>query len=205
VDRGANNSQQIRDGTAGKEILLIAPYEQMYRYAKNLAECPKYRSIEVTLGNLAEGVVLAVDGVESRMRVIISRGGTYRLIKQANIGVPLVEIRSSPIDMIESLSTAMETNRPLAIVGFSNVINNYDENFLKKMIKNRLTIVNLKDESEVRTVIDSCAGEGYSVFLGDTIVKNMCDELGYTCYLQESGSSAIQAAMDEALRMCSVL
>jgi transcriptional regulator with PAS, ATPase and Fis domain len=205
VERGEKNQEQGGDKRIGREILLIAPYEQMYRYAKTLVEDPRYQSIEVSLGNLTEGVALAVDGVESRMKVVISRGGTYRMIKQANIGVPLVEIRSSPYDMLESLSAAIETNLPLAIVGFSNIINNYDEGFLKKIVKNRLTIINLKDEDNVKSVIESCVREGYQVFLGDTIVKNMCEELGYTCYLQESGGSAIQAAMGEALRICSVL
>ncbi|WP_010254076.1 sigma 54-interacting transcriptional regulator [Treponema primitia] len=187
-----------------KEILLVAPYEQMYESARRILRDTKYRSVEVVSGNLAEGLALAINGVESHARVIISRGGTYRLIKQANIGIPVVEIRSSPFDVIESLSAAMEKGRPLAIVGYSN-INNYDEKFLRKLVKTKLTIVNLGETDDVRQVVSNCAAQGYTMFLGDAVVKNVCDEAGYDCYLQESGSSAIQAAMDEALRICMVL
>ncbi|MDR0876701.1 MAG: PrpR N-terminal domain-containing protein, partial [Treponema sp.] len=188
-----------------KEILFIAPYEQMYESALRILEDTKYRSIEVVQGNLADGVARAINGVESHMRVIISRGGTYRLIKQANIGIPVVEIRSSPFDLIESLSAAMEKDRPLAIVGYSNIINSYDEELLKRILRTKLTIVNLNEQDDVKQVIAGCAAQGYTLFLGDTVVTNVCAEAGYECYLQESGNSAIQAAMDEALRICAVL
>jgi PAS domain S-box-containing protein len=154
---------------------------------------------------LEEGLSMAVNGVESHVKVLISRGGTYRLIKQANIGIPVVEIRSSPFDLFESLSLVVETGEPFAIVAYSNIISHEDEKFLKKLIKNQLTIVNLTEGDDVSKVITSCVREGYRAFLGDAVVKNVCDILGYTCYLQESGSSAIQAAIDEALRICLVL
>ncbi|MDR1597077.1 MAG: sigma 54-interacting transcriptional regulator, partial [Treponema sp.] len=188
-----------------KDILFIAPYERMYLSARRITEDSKYRSVEVVRGNLAEGLALAVNAVESHVRVIISRGGTYRLIKQSNIGVPVVEIRPSPFDLIESLSMIMEKEGPLAIIGYSNVINNYDEKFLRKLVKTDLTIINLGENDDVKAVVSSCAERGYTMFLGDTIVKNVCDEAGYDCYLQQSGSSAIQAAMDEALRICAAL
>jgi PAS domain S-box-containing protein len=188
-----------------KDILLIAPYNEMYQSARLITEDSKYQSVEVVRGNLAEGLALAINAIESHVRVIISRGGTYRLIKQSNIGVPIVEIRSSPFDLIESLSMIMEKEGPLAIIGYSNVINNYDKKFLKKLLKADLTIINLGENDDVKEVVSSCAAQGYSVFLGDAIVKNVCDDAGYDCYLQQSGSSAIQAAMDEALRICAAL
>jgi PAS domain S-box-containing protein len=188
-----------------KEILLIAPYEKMYASALRITRDAKYRTVDVVRGDLAEGLALAINGVESHARVVISRGGTYKLIKQANIGIPVVEIRSSPFDLIESLSLAMEEGGPLAIVAYSNIINKYDEKFLKKLIKTKFTIVNLAEGDDVKGVIASCAAQGYTTFLGDAVVKSACDTLGYTCYLQESGSSAIQAAIDEALRICGSL
>jgi PAS domain S-box-containing protein len=188
-----------------KEILFVAPYEQMRDAALQILEDPKYQSVEAVCGNLEKGLSLALNGVEAGIRVIVSRGGTYRLIKQINSGVPVVEIRSSPFDLIESLSVAVEKGQPLAIVGYSNTINNYDEKFLRKIVKNKLIIVNLGEEDDVRKVVSSCAARGYTTFLGDTVVKNVCDEAGYECYLQKSGSSAIQTAMDEALRICGIL
>jgi hypothetical protein len=148
-----------------KDILLIAPYEQMYLSARRITEDSKYRSVEVVRGNLAEGLALAVNAVESRVRVIISRGGTYRLIKQLNIGVPVVEIRPSPFDLIESLSMIMEKGGPLAVIGYSNVINNYDEKFLRKLVKADLTIINLGENDDVKRVVSSCVERGYTMFI----------------------------------------
>jgi PAS domain S-box-containing protein len=201
----ARFSEKKAASPPSKEILLIAPYERMYQSTRCILENPKYQSVKTVRGNLEEGLALAVNGVESHVKVLISRGGTYRLIKQAHLGIPVVEIRSSPFDLIESLSLVMETGEPVAIVAYSNIISHGDEKFLKKLIKNRLTIVNLTEGDDVGKVITSCAREGYRTFLGDAVVKNACDLLGYTCCLQESGSSAIQAAIDEALRICLAL
>ncbi|GHV30895.1 Fis family transcriptional regulator [Spirochaetia bacterium] len=188
-----------------KEIVFIAPYEQMWKKAQAIVRDPKYSSVAVLKGNLEEGLNLAINAVEAHARVLISRGGTYRLIKQANTGIPVVEIQSNLFDLIESLSIAVEQGRPLAIVGYSNVISHYDEKYLKKIIKTRLTIVNLRDTDDVKAVVEDLAARGYTLFLGDTITKKVCDEAGYDCYLQESGSFALQQAMDEALRLCMAL
>jgi PAS domain S-box-containing protein len=188
-----------------KDIVFIAPYEEMYQSARRIAEDPKYRGVEVVCGNLDEGLAQAVNAVESHARVVISRGGTYRLIKAANVGIPVVEIRFSPFDIVESLAMAVEKQRPLAIVGYSNIINRFDEVFLKKIVKTRLTIVNIAGGDDVKELVFSCAAQGFTAFLGDTIVKKVCDEAGYECYLHRSGNSAIEAAMDEALRINAAL
>lgn len=188
-----------------KEILLIAPYKQMYESAMQIAENEKYRNIDVVRGNRQEGLVQALNAVENHVRVVISRGCTYRLIKQANIGIPVVEICPSPSDLIDSLSAAIEKDRPLAIVGYSNLINSSDEAMLKKIIKTKLTIVNINDNDDVKEVVSSCAAQGFSMFIGDAIVKETCDAAGYECYLYQSGDSSIQAAMDEALRIYAAL
>jgi transcriptional regulator with PAS, ATPase and Fis domain len=202
---GSENHAGSQKPTGVKDIAFIAPYEEMHQSALRIAEAPKYRGVEVVCGNLDEGLALAVNAVESHARVIISRGGTYRLIKEANVGIPVVEIRFSPFDIIESLAMAVEKQRPLAIVGYSNIINRFDAVFLKKIVKTRLTIVNIAEGDDVKQLVSSCAAQGFTTFLGDTIVKKVCDEAGYECYLHRSGNSAIEAAMDEALRISAAL
>ncbi|MDR2029299.1 MAG: PrpR N-terminal domain-containing protein, partial [Treponema sp.] len=173
-----------------KEILLAAPYEEMYQEALRIVEDgEQYKSIDVRLGNLSEGLQLAQEYADAGCRVIISRGGTYRLIKQAGIGIPVVEIKSSPFDFLESLAYAMEQNKPLSIVGYSNIVNQYDESILKRIVRTRLCIVNLKKSDDVRIVIENCAQNGYTLFLGDTIEHDVCREAGYECFLLKSGSS----------------
>jgi transcriptional regulator with PAS, ATPase and Fis domain len=201
--KSRNGAAQI-DEIRQKEILLIAPYEQMYTAARRIVKDEKYRGIGVIRGNLEDGLHLAMSAVEARARVIISRGGTYRLIKQS-AGVPVVEIRFSPFDLIESLSTAIEKGLPLAIVSYSNIISSHDEALLKRIVKTRLTIVNINEGDDVREVVQSCAARGFSMFIGDTIVKETCDAAGLECYLHQSNDSSIMAAMDEALRIYTAL
>jgi transcriptional regulator with PAS, ATPase and Fis domain len=90
-------------------------------------------------------------------------------------------------------------------VGYSNLINRQDEALLKKIVKTRLTIVNINAGDDVREIVSACAAQGFSMFIGDTIVKETCDAAGYECYLHQSNDSSIQAAMDEALRIYTTL
>jgi len=187
-----------------KEILLIAPYQQMYESALRIIKDEKYGNIGVVKGNRQEGLVQALNAVEQNAHVVISRGCTYQLIKQANIGIPLVEIRLSSSDLIDSLSAAIEKDRPIAIVGHSNLVNKRDETMLKK-IKTELTIVNITENDDVKEVVSSCAAQGFSMFIGDTIVKEICDMAGYECYLHQSSDASIKVALDEALQIYAAL
>jgi len=183
-----------------KEILLIAPYQDMLELAQGIIADAGFDDIEAVKGDLEEGVRIATKAVESHAKVIISRGGTYRLIRDV-VCFPVVEIRSSLYDLLDTLSQVIKHPAPLAIVGFSNIVDGYDLDFLSTILKTPVRKVDLQSGQDVEQVIATCAAEGYTTFLGDAVVQKACQRLSYPCYLQKSGKNAIIAAIEAARRL----
>ena len=83
-------------------VALCAPFEGMARTAE--AICEQFeKPIVIETGDLQDGLRKSRTLVEQGTQVIISRGGTAKLLKQA-LTVPIVEIEVTPYDILRSCS-----------------------------------------------------------------------------------------------------
>lgn len=180
-----------------KEILLIAPYESMAELAASLVREKDYDNVEILRGDLREGVAAAHRAVEEGTRVLISRGGTFTMIRD-EVEAPVVEIQVSAYDVLSNIQHVIGRDEPLAIVGHNNLIYGYD--LLKTTMKN-VTQVNLERGESVEDRIADCVRKGITNFMGDAVVKRVCGEMGYPCFILESGADSIDAAIQEARRI----
>lgn len=180
-----------------KEIVLIAPYEKMYNLSLQLIEQYHFQNIDVAKGDLQEGVKVANQVVDAGAKVLISRGGTFTLIKDA-INVPIVEIQTSAYDVIANIRNVIGQDQPIAIVGHRNIVYGYE--LIKDLVKT-VKKVDIERGESVDEKIQQCADEGITVFIGDAVVNGVCKRLGYTCYMLESGENAICSAIEEASRI----
>jgi len=109
-----------------KDIVIIAPYKNLYDLSKEVIEEQNYENIDVVIGDLNDGLKIAKHEVDLGTRVIISRGGTYNLLK-ANLSIPVVEIKLTAFDILRSYGEIKDYKTKIAIVGYKNVIYGYDE------------------------------------------------------------------------------
>ncbi len=180
-----------------KEIVLIAPYEKMYGLSLELIRQHGYTNVDVAKGDLREGVRVASQVVDAGAKVLISRGGTFTLIRDA-INVPIVEIQTSAYDVIANVRNVIGQDQPLAIVGHRNIVYGYE--LIRDLVRT-VKKVDIERGESVDEKIRQCAREGITVFIGDAVVNGVCKRLGYTCYMLESGENAICAAIEEASRI----
>ena len=80
-------------------ILGIAPYEGMKALMSDVAE--EYPQIDLTLfvGDLEQGLEIAHSNFHGNYDVVISRGGTAKMLKE-NLPLPVVEIPVSMYDLL---------------------------------------------------------------------------------------------------------
>jgi hypothetical protein len=104
-----------------KDIVIIAPYKNLYDLSKEVIEEQNYENIDVVIGDLNDGLKIAKHEVDLGTRVIISRGGTYNLLK-ANLSIPVVEIKLTAFDILRSYGEIKDYKTKIAIVGYKNVI-----------------------------------------------------------------------------------
>ena len=179
------------------EIVLIAPYEKMRDDALHVIRDNDYTNVGIKLGDLTDGIIAASRAVEEGARVLISRGGTYSLIKYVS-PVPVVEIKISALDMVDTIKTVQSAQKTVAFVGYGSVTGGYEllRQFGKEVIK-----VELDHKDDVATKIKACGKSGETIIIGDAVTCRIGRELGYTCCLLESGAKSLQNAFEEAFRM----
>lgn len=180
-----------------KDIVLIAPYKAMAELAEDIIARERFENVEVIRGDLKEGAQAAAQAVEEGARVLISRGGTFTEIRGA-VTVPAVEIQISAYDILDNMKHIIGRDEPVAIIGYNNVIFGYG---MIETVRKNVTKVNLKQGEDPGKRIQECVARGIHTFVGDAVVKKICGERGYTCYLLESGEEVIRSAVEEAQRI----
>ncbi|MCH3917055.1 MAG: sigma 54-interacting transcriptional regulator [Spirochaetia bacterium] len=178
-----------------KEIVLIAPYEDLCNKAKELTKDTKYAGIEVIQADLDAGLAIAKDKVVKGAKIIISRGGTFSLLREA-LDVPMVEIKISAYDLMSSYPQLLKFNEPLAIIGYRNIISGFDLllDFAKDVKKIEIT-----HDSDVEALIIQCERNGIKAFAGGAVVAGICKKRHLRCFMWVSSYDSIRTAFDTGL------
>lgn len=182
------------------DIVLIAPFEGLKSTAEEIVK-EKNLPVDVALGDLSEGVRVAKEIESKGVGVIISRGGTYQMIKEA-VSVPVVEIQVSAFDILRALKGFLGTGDTIGAVGYENVV--YGVETLAEIMDLNIYKVIFKDEDEAPRQVYEAARKGIKVFVGDTIGIRTVKEMGLKGNLITSGKEAILQAIDEAFRVLQV-
>ena len=180
------------------DIVLIAPYEKMLSDAKHVIEKRHYTNITAVFGDLSAGLIAASDALKNGAKILISRGGTYSLIQYVS-PVPVIEIKTSPIDFAETIRALQNIDDVIGVVGYANSMNGYE---LLKELGKRVIRAELKNNNDsVEDKIKECVASGAKVIVGDAVTCRTGSALGYTCFLLESGEQSLEDAFDEAERV----
>src|SRR4051794_1715599 len=177
------------------KALFVAPYAAM----ENLIEECRYEETEIDLhikiGNLHEGVVLAKKAEAQGFDVIISRGGTAKLIGEA-VGIPVIDVHVSGYDMLRVFTLANDLPRKKAIVGFPTIT--LGAKAIIDLLDIPIDIFTIDDESETEPLLSRLKQEGYQLIIGDVVTFETASRLGLLGILLQSGREAIFDSFKEA-------
>lgn len=180
-------------------ILAIAPYEGMKPLLSKLAE--EYENIDLTIlvGDLKKGVEIAQSNFHENYDVIISRGGTAKLIRQS-VSLPVIEIDTSAYDILRTLKLSNADTKKVAIVGFSAITEK--SLFLKEVLPYPIDVYPINSTDEALLVLKHLMNDGYHAVLCDMITYTTAQALGMDAFLITSGMESIRAALDLAVKYC---
>ena len=182
-------------------IALIAPYEAMAEIAKEI--CEEFeKPITIEVGDLQEGLKKARLLVEKGIEVIISRGGTAKLLKN-ELAIPVVEIQVPAYDILEIFRKIPNKSQKIGIIGFGNVI--YGSRKLGEILDLDLVILTISKEEEVSQKIGEATEKKVGIIIGDKVVVSHAKELGYPSILIESGRESILQSFHDAHKILEVV
>jgi DNA-binding protein Fis len=181
-------------------ILAIAPYESMKPVLLNLSK--KYQNVDLTIlvGDLKKGAEIAQSNFHENFDVIISRGGTAKLI-QESVSLPVIEINTSAYDILRTLKLSNADTKKAAIVGYPQVTG--EGEFLKEVLPYSIDVYTINSKDEAFEVLQRLMREGYQAVLCDMITYTIARQFGLDAFLITSGVESIQTALNTAVRYCS--
>jgi PAS domain S-box-containing protein len=182
-------------------ILLIAPNSYVASEAEKVISEGK-KDCVVVVANLEEGLDIAKNAQNRGFEAIISRGGTYKVVKKAVKDLPVVEINVSAFDILAALDEAVTYGRDIGIIGYNNIV--YDAVSVGKYFNLNLWEISFDSKDKGEEMIKEAALKGKRLFIGDTISVELGMKYGMNGILIKSGRRAIFDAIKEAERIIMV-
>jgi transcriptional regulator with PAS, ATPase and Fis domain len=177
------------------KILFVAPYSEMYQQACEIVSEFNF-PIKVVQGELLNGVELARENEKFEVDVIISRGGTAKLIRES-VNIPLVEVGVSIYDLLRIL--LKHTKNKIAVIGSENVISGVKS--LCEILNRSIDYYSFVFDHEIKEKIGIAIKKGANFIIGDAVAARLAAEKGIESELIISGREAILLAIYEALNI----
>lgn len=180
-------------------VLGIAPYEDMMPLMKSIAE--EYPQVSLTLftGDMEEGLEVAKSNLHGDHDVVISRGGTAKIL-QRNLDLPVVEIEISMYDVLCTMQLARGPVGRTALVSLADSAANAD--LLSRLLGYDIDVFPLESPADVEPTLLELRREDYQYILCDVITNTTAQRLGMNSFLIVSGADSIRRAYEQALRLC---
>ena len=146
-------------------VLGIAPYEGIAAVMSRVAE--EFPQMELTLhvGDLQQGVEIAKRNFHGNYDVVISRGGTAKMLRQ-QLSLPVIEIEVSMYDLLCTLKLADQPDPTVgrtAMVSYDNITRNAQ--MLCQLMNYNIDILTIDSPEEVEPTLQRLQAASYETIL----------------------------------------
>ncbi len=180
---------------------LIAPYDGIINIAREIAN-EQSLEFEMVFGELNDGVLKAREFSKRGINVIISRGGTAKVIDE-EVSIEVVEIKMTGYNLLRSLKMTDGSNKKIGVIGYKNVIEGMRS--IAEILDLEIEYIEIENEIQIDSKIQYARDLGVEIVLGDTLAARKATEKGLNSILIKSGREAIQNAIEEAIKLCSAI
>ena len=176
-------------------ILAIAPYEGMKLLLKEVSKRFEDVKLDVFVGDLEAGLLIASRNFYNDYDIIISRGGTASMLKK-RLNVPIIEIEISPLDILRAMKISENISDDYAIIGFPNITNNVQ--VICQIMELNIDIYSINSSDEVEDILKQVREKGTRGILCDMVAYTMALQFGLNPVLIKSGEDCIAKAIERA-------
>lgn len=188
-------------------ILIVAPFGQLAEdielvIAEQFPE--KKKLFRVVEADLEDARKLLEKNTSDAIKVIVSRGGTARLLASVS-DLPVVRIQVSVMDVMQAVLQASDrgTVHKIGISGFDNMVYGCEE--IEKILGMHFVEYVIRDEKEAEGKVQAALQEGVDVLVGDAVSVRVAKKYGLRAKVIESGKQAILQALQEAVLISRVV
>lgn len=185
-----------------KPILIIAPHATVLETAGQVMK--NNERIQVEYGLLEEAIPIALAAESKGVQVIISRGGTTRLLERSELTIPVVDIALSPFNMLSAIHKAQSFGRKITVMGSIRIIRGVEK--LGRILNVDLEIHEIYNRNEAEAYVRSRmqSDDPIQVLLGGAVAESLANEYGLPTVFLETSQEDIETALEEAYRLLEV-
>ncbi|WP_053218176.1 sigma-54-dependent Fis family transcriptional regulator [Virgibacillus senegalensis] len=180
------------------KAMVVAPYPGLAETVKQIRQQETELTIEIGIGNLEDGVELAIQAEKDGYDIIISRGGTASMIEEA-VSIPVIHINVTGYDMLRVFTLVRGIESGVALVGFPNI--SQGASTICNILEYDIKMITIGSGKEVKGHLRALKQAGYSVVMGDVVTVQTAEQVGLRGILITSGKEAVLDAISEAKRI----
>lgn len=180
------------------KAIVIAPYPGLSELTLSLQEELQEFEIVVEHGDLSRVLPLISRIHMEGYDVIISRGGTAKLLQKHSY-LPVVEIPVSGFDILRILTLVKGYNAKCEMIGFPNIIEGFMS--VSSLMEVDISYKVIHQEQEVEAALADAKARGVQVVIGDSITVKMAAESGMQGVLITSGKESLMEAFSRAAQL----
>lgn len=188
-------------------ILIVAPFRKLAEDIELVIaeQFPKQKKLfRVVEADLEDARKLLEKNTGDAIKVIVSRGGTARLLTSA-ADLPVVRIQVSVMDVMQAVLQVSERGsvHKIGISGFDNMVYGCEE--IEKILDMHFIEFVIRGEEEAEAKIQEAIRQGVDVLVGDAVSVRVAKKYGLKAKVIESGKQAILQALQEAVLISRVV
>ncbi|MEW6335374.1 MAG: sigma 54-interacting transcriptional regulator [Thermodesulfobacteriota bacterium] len=179
-------------------IAFLAPDEEMLTIARTtLAE--SHPDILLEQGLLSAGVRKARQLAREGVEIVITRGGTADAVRDAQLGLTVVDVPITGLEMIRALEEARRHGRHIAVIAFPMMIMGIE--CLGPILDIDLRCYPIRSEFKVEEAVNEAIEEGADAIIGGVIAMQTSRKRQHPFVMIRSGAEGITQAILEAKRI----
>ncbi|WP_316858940.1 sigma 54-interacting transcriptional regulator [uncultured Cohaesibacter sp.] len=176
-------------------IAFIAPYEEIRIKAQSIIDTSNYPA-KTYQGDLHQGVKAARLAMAEGAKIIISRGGTARLIRR-ELNIEVIEVEASIQRTLAYVYKETDEVTRIGIAGFEQLINMVEP--ICSTLNRTYHSVELREKLSFQERMDSLVRWKPDVVIGDAIAYQWAKSNGLHAHLIESSMETIVGAFERAM------
>lgn len=185
-----------------RPIVIIAPHAKVYDIAEQVVLHNKKVKVEYAL--LEDAIPIATNAESQGAQVIISRGGTTRLLERSTLTIPVVDITVSPFNILDAIHRTQHLKRTITVMGSIRIIRGVEK--LGRILNVDLEVHEIFNRSEAQEYVRSRmqSNSPIEVLLGGAVAESLAYEYDLPTVFLETGREDIETSLAEAYRLLEV-
>ena len=183
-------------------IMIIAPHAKVYKIAEQAAQ--NNEKVQVDYALLEDAIPIALTAESKGAQVIISRGGTTRLLERSALTIPVVDIAVSPFNILSAIHRTQHLNRKITIMGSVRIIRGVEK--LGRVLNVDLEVHEIYNHAEAQEYVRSRmqSDNPIEVLIGGAVAESMAYEYNLPTVFLETSREDIETSLEEAYKLLEV-